>query len=467
MIGVQHNIIAPKDVIRFCSERHVKKAGRSWYNPNATVAVCSVQTLLSRADKLKQFVSRVQLWDIDEAHHCLPGNQWGKATELFRHARGLGVTATPIRCDRKGLDGIFNHLVIGPTVRELINQGHLSEYRIFCPPASFRDDNLRISKSTGEYVHSDVVEEARRSRIVGDVVAHYLRIAPGARGLTFTVDVESATQMADAYNAAGVPAAMVSAKTPDRIRTTLLERLASGDIKQIVNVDLFGEGMDCPSLEVVSMARPTQSYGLYIQQFGRALRTHPGKTHGIVIDHVGNVARHGLPDKPRVWSLSAPEGRRARKPDPDDMPISVCEACFQPYERFRARCPYCDHKPVPAGRSGPEMVDGDLIELDPATLDRLRGEISRLRGEPQIPYGADEGTRRAIVKRWNERIEAHRTLEECIAAWAGVRKYGHGEDDHEIMRRFYHGFGVDMATALTLGRNEALAVAGQIREKLT
>jgi len=451
---IPHRVVAPNPVIHFCAQRHSKLFGRSFVNHNATVAVAGVQTLTRRSDRLTQFLNRVQLWDIDECHHALVDNIWGKAIDLFPRAIGLGVTATPLRCDRRALDGVFDALVVGPSMRELIDQGHLSEYRIFCPPQSLNMNQVRTSQSSGEYVKKDLVKETRESTITGDVVEHYLKIAPGMRGLTFAVDVQSATDIAAAYRDAGVPAEVVSAKTPDNVRTELLDRLGRGDIKQLVNVDLFGEGMDCPALEVVSMARPTQSYGLYVQQFGRVLRTFEGKSHGIVIDHVGNVVRHGLPDAPRQWSLAAPEGRRASGPV-DTIPLTTCTECFRPYERTQVACPYCGHKSVPAARNGPEHVDGDLVELDPNTLAEMRGEVDRIDGPVQIPYNANDATTRSLINKWRARQETQIRLRKTIAAWAGVWKHGHGETDSEIQRRFYLTFGVDVMSAQSLGVKDA------------
>lgn len=464
--GIFHNIIAPTEVVRFCVERHAKKFGRSFFRADAKVAVSAVQTLTRRADKLRNFLNSVQLWDIDEAHHVLPHNTWGRACGLFPNAIGLGVTATPLRCDRQGLDRSFDHMVVGPSMRDLINAGYLTEYRIFCPPVSIDLERVRVSDSTGEFVARDLSEEVERSQIVGDVVAHYLRIAPGGRGLTFAVDLASAGKIADAFNAAGVPAAVVSGDTPDRIRADLLDRLARGDIKQLVNVDLFGEGMDCPTLEVVSMARPTQSYGLFVQQFGRVLRPAPGKTHGIVIDHVGNVLRHGLPDAPRAWSLAAPERRRRKEPDPDAIPITACTACFQPYPRTKVACPWCGNRPEPVGRSLPEQVDGDLIELDPAVLAKMRGEADRIMGDPQVPVSADALTDRAIRNRWAERQTAQNQLRQTIAEWAGVWKYGRDETDREIQRRFFHSFGVDILTAQGLNAADAGALRAKVLDAM-
>lgn len=466
--GIYHRIIAPPGVVKFCTMRHVQKFGRSYFNANADVACAGVRTLTRRQDQLRTFIPRVRLWDIDEAHHVLPGNEWGKAVDLFPHAYGLGVTATPLRADRKGLDGVFDHMIVGPSMRELIDDGYLSEYRIFCPPESIDTAGVELSAG-GDYKPKQLSDASERSQITGDVVAHYLKIAPGKRGLTFAVDVKAATKIAEAYNhlAPGVNAAVVTAKTPDNIRTELLDRLARGDVKQLVNVDLFGEGMDCPALEVVSMARPTQSYGLYVQQFGRVLRLMDGKTHGIVIDHVGNVMRHGLPDKPRQWSLSAPEGRRASASMDDTIGLKACTGCFKPYERHLVACPYCGFKPEPESRISPKEVDGNLIELNADVLAQMRGEIARIDGDPLIPYGASDIVAAAVRKHHRARQEQQHQLRECMAAWGGMFKHGHGESDPEIQKRFYLTFGVDVASAQSLNAKDAATLAEKIRSQLT
>lgn len=459
--GMTHDIIAPTSMIRFCVQRHAAQFGRSFYKKDAQFNVAGVRTLLTRKDSLKQFCSRIQLWDIDEAHHVLPNNQWGQAVDMFPNARGLGVTATPLRCDRQGLDGVFNHMVVGPSMRDLINQGHLSDYRIFCPPVSLDFSKIRVSDSTKEFVQKDLVQETERSQIVGDVVSHYLKFAAGKRGLTFAVDVASATKIAEAYNAAGVPAAVVTAKTPDSVRVNLLDRLAQGSVLQLVNVDLFGEGMDCPAIEVVSMARPTQSYGLYVQQFGRALRILAGKEWAIIIDHVGNVIRHGLPDAPRDWTLSAPE-KRKRNDDNGAIRLTVCGGCFQPYRRILVACPYCEHRPTPDSRAAPEFVDGDLEELDPQVLARMRGEVDRIDGPPMVPNNASPGTVVSLRNKWLRRQAAQHELREQMALWAGQRFHGLGHSDSMIQREFYLTFGIDMMSAKALGTNDARALMERI-----
>ena len=402
---------------------------------------------------------------VHNCHHLLSGNKWGKAVEMLPNAYGLGVTATPVRADRKSLHvdqgGVFHDMVVGPSMRDLIDQGALCDYRIFSLPQSIDTSTVKIG-STGDYSQPGLRSAAHDSKIVGDVVQHYLRFAKGLRGITFTVDVEQAIDLAKAFTDAGVPAMAVSAKTPDAIRAGAIQKFRAGEIMQLVNVDLFGEGFDVPAVEVVSMARPTMSYGLFVQQFGRALRTAPGKSHGIILDHVGNVQRHGLPDAPRQWSLyNENYGKRGKRDDDGVIPVTSCPECFAAYERVHKACPHCGHVPEPAGRSLPEQVDGDLIELDPSVLAEMRGEIDRIDGDAQVPIGADAAVTGAVKKRWRERQEAQQRLRDAIALWAGVWRDA-GEDDSTIHRRFFLTFGTDVMTAQTLNAADAAQLEARV-----
>lgn len=819
--GIYHHVIAPTTVTKFCASRHMQNYGRSYILSNAKVVVASVQTLIRRVDENRPLYARIKLWVGDESHHFLEDNQWGKAVALFPNAVGLGVTATPLRCDKRPLDGVFDALVVGPTMRDLITQGHLCDYRIFCPPISIDVNSVRVSKSSGEFVRADLVDATQHSTITGDVVQHYLRIAPGQRGITFAVDLDSAKQITAAFMQAGVPALFVSGDSNDRDRADATDAFRRGDVKQLVNVDLFGEGYDVPACSVVSMARPTQSYGLYCldpdteiltpdgwkrhddvktgdtmlafdpvtenieevptdavvkrqlyhdetivgvsaphldirvsdkhrmlvksygktaanwqfqeadkmmlrkgiyripvagfgqfsgsklsvsqlhmigwylsdgcvnkktnslqisqssrkimhlkhirnaiigcgfkhgeyvyvrknvpdthcdqvifsvskgkprgrdkhlsgwgwsaiapfldktiptcfdtmtrdefltmlvalnlgdgsndhssltwtkrsltiacgdnelmanriqamcvvrglrchvssvqygnrgrwwnihikdkitstlpginikdesvrvgkpylrsrfentgddpafvwcvsnrlgtlitrrrgrvaimgncQQFGRMMRPSSGKTHGIVIDHVGNVVRHGLPDQPRVWSLSVPEGAKRAAADPDAIPLAVCDNCMQPYLRIMSACPYCGAIPVPTNRSHPEFVDGDLMELDADVLAQMRGDIIDVEnGKPSIPYGASDAIVGRQNKNWRELVEAQVELREGIAVWAGDRKYGQGMTDTQIHKLFWLQFGMTIPGAMALRRADAVKLIGKI-----
>ena len=450
--GVRHRIIGPRSVARACSNLHLAETRRNYIDPTSARAVAGVDTLVRMPHDA--WMDRIGLWVTDETHHMLADNKWGTAASMFPNARGLGVTATPCRADGRGLgrhaDGLIDTMVVGPPMRELIDAGWLSDYRVFVPPSDLDLSAVAISAG-GDFSPEPLRAAVHKSHILGDVVAHYRRIAPGKLGVTFAVDVESATDIAAAFRAAGVSAEVVSAKTPDVLRAQILRRFRAREVLQLVNVDLFGEGFDLPALEVVSMARPTQSYALYAQQFGRALRTLEGKDRAIIIDHVGNVIRHGLPDAPRTWTLDRRE-RRSRGVS-DIPPLRICLNCTGAYDRIQAACPYCGTAWTPTERSTPAQVDGDLAELSPDALAKLRGAI-----DPPVvvPYGAPPEIVGAVRKRHRERQEAQQELRAAISAWAG--RHSTATDAATVsalQRRFYLEHGIDVLSAQALGRREA------------
>lgn len=460
--GVRHRVIGPESLRKACVTLHMHELKRSFYDPNAKVAAAGVDTLLNH-DPNDPWLKQVGLWIQDEAHHVLKDNKWGRACDMFPNARGLGVTATPLRADGKGLgrwaDGLFDAMVVGPSMRELIDAGYLTDYEIAVPPNKVHLTEKDIADK-GEFKPEAAKREA--AKIVGDVVRHYLENARGRLGVTFAVDVEEAAKIAQGYRDAGVPAEVVSAKTPDILRARILRRFANREVMQLVNVDLFGEGFDLPAIEVVSMARPTASYGLYVQQFGRALRLMDGKRFALIIDHVGNIARHRLPDRPRPWTLNRKERRLAGTPN-DVVPSRTCsnDQCNKPYERFLDACPFCGTEPEPpAQRSGPEFVDGDLHLLDAARLAELRGHVSAVDGPPA--WLPDPRARAGHEKQHRLRNEAQGPLRRAMQGWGGWQMTANGLSLREAQKLFYLRYEVDYLTAQTLGATEANELRGWI-----
>jgi hypothetical protein len=182
------------------------------------------------------------------------------------------------------------------------------------------------------------------------------------------------------------------------------------------------------------------------------------KDRAIIIDHVGNVLRHGLPDAPRVWTLDRRE-RRSRGVS-DLPPLRVCLSCTGAYDRVLAACPYCGEAWIPAERSTPAQVDGDLAELSPEALLRLRGEIDR---PLVVPYGAPPEVVGAVRKRHREAQEAQAELRRSMAEWAG--RHSTATDAGTVsalQRRFYLEHGIDVLSAQALGRREADELRGRL-----
>ena len=457
--GIKHRIIAPKNVVRQVIDEHRREFnGYSFINPSAHCAVGGVDTIISRADELKSWAEQQEHWFIDEAHHVLTLNKWGKCAAMFPNALGLGVTATPERADGQGLgihsDGVFYDMVEGPTMRELINTGALCDYEIVIPESDF--EVPESVAPSGDYSQKKMREASKKSHIVGDVVKEYSRYAIGKRAIVFATDVETANEISKNFNEHGIQAASVSAKTPAEVRSDYIRRFRDGRLTVLVNVDLFGEGFDVPAVEVVIMARPTASLAVFLQQFGRVLRTMKEKDFGLVIDHVSNWKRHGFPDKPRYWTLDRREKRAKKEPDPEDIELTVCKGCSRPYERVFPICPHCGCEPIVSegGRGSPEQVDGDLVLLDRAKLEELRAAT-------QLPSPADVAQRTAFVagdfagkaaaNNQIERIQTQQKLTETINQWAGIQR-AKGRGDQESYRRFYLTTGVDVLSALAQPR---------------
>lgn len=490
--GVRHDIIAPKNVIRTIVGGHMEEVGRSYYDARAPWKAASVDTILRRELDPK-WLRQVGLVFQDEGHHVLRDNKWGRAFQMFPNARGFFPTATPERADGKGLgshsDGLVDVLVEGPRMRWLIEHGHLTGYKILAPmPSDLDMDGVAISPTTGDYNTDQMRKRVKSStKIVGDVVETYMQYARGKLGITFAVDVEHATQIATAFNAAGIPSVVVHADTPEADRRHYMQQFRKRELLQLVNVDLFGEGVDVPAVEVVSMARPTASYGLYTQQFGRALRLLVGrelrakwhtftslqrllyiaesaKPVALIIDHVGNVIKHGGPPDWRTapWTLDARvRGSRAT----DGIPLRACanSMCLQPFERIYPSCPYCGWTPPePGDRSRPELVDGDIVLYTPELLQQLFGEKEKVDGPCYVPQGVAPEVAGAIRKNHAARQQAQNALREVMGLVLPPNL-----DERVRNRKFFHTFGVDTLTAQTLGLGKAVELRQQILDKVS
>lgn len=495
--GIRHNITAAKKTVKAIVNNHMEEFGRNFYDPRASWDVQSVDTIIRREQPLANAVN----WLFqDEGHHTLADNKWGRAAASYPNARVLLMTATPSRADGKGLgshaDGIADAMVVGPGLGELIAAGYLVNYKVHAPTVADLDLSDVHVTETGEFNQKEVARAVKRSKkIVGDVVNTYVERARGKLGITFAVDIEHAETLTAAFNAAGVPAAMVHADTDEADRRAIMKRFRARELWQLVNVDLFGEGVDVPGVEVVSMARPTASFVLYAQQIGRMLRllitpmqmelwdsftvaqrlqciAESSKPHGILFDHVGNVRREynvggvkysGLPEGFKAWSLDA-RAKRSRGPADDAIPVRKCLSCFKDYERIYDSCPYCGTAaPAPADRSKPEFVDGNIYELDGLELARMRGEIARIDGKVYTPQGLPPHAATAVIKNHHERQKEQHHLREAIALWAGK----HSSDSDAVnYRRFFHTFGIDVASALTFGAGDAAKLRDRIQQRL-
>jgi superfamily II DNA or RNA helicase/AraC-like DNA-binding protein len=263
---------------------------------SALVQVASVQSLGSRMDNLDS----VSLVVCDEAQHSI-AKSWRAILSQFPNQYILGVTATPVRLDGSGFIDQYDILIQGASVSELISSGVLSNYRLYAAPTAM--DTTSVKKQGGDYSISELAERNSAIELSGHLIDSYRRHADGLQAIVFAINVEHSKAIADRYNQAGITAAHLDGRTPDKVRTETIAAFRRGEIRVLANCNLFDEGFDLPSLGCVQIARPTQSLGKYLQMLGRGARPEKGKDCAIYIDHTQNYLIHGLPDADREWSL--------------------------------------------------------------------------------------------------------------------------------------------------------------------
>ena len=350
--------------------------------------VASAQTLVRRLD---QFERPPDLIIVDESQHAV-ANTWRKIIDYFPKALVIGFTATPARLSGDGLGVIFQALALGPTVQELIEMGNLSPFDYYSPPvvADFADLKVKY----GDYQSSDVALKMDKSEIIGDVIANYRKLADGKRAIYYCATCEHAEHVAKEFNIAGISAAYIDGKTPDSIRKLAIEQFRTGVVSILTNVDLVSEGFDVPNMECVGLLRPTQSVALFIQQAMRGMRPDPDNPskRAVIIDHVGNVYRHGLPDEDREWSL---EGK-VKKRDPSEISVRQCPECY--YAHLPApKCPKCGF--VYAVKAQAEIVQtkGELLQIKALERKEDKREVARAKTREELEFIA---IKRGYSLRW-------------------------------------------------------------------
>ena len=256
---------------------------------------------------------------------------------------------------------IFDQMVLAPSIRQLINFGHLVPPECYAPN---KPDLSKLKVRCGDFVKEGIADLMDRPQIVGDTVTHFAKICPDRKAIVFATSVKHSIHIAERFVDAGIPAAHLDGKTPKPERDQILKYLESGKIQVVVNCQVLTEGFDCPSVGCIILARPTKSLVLYLQMAGRGLRTAKGKDNCVIIDHSGAIYLHGFVDEDREWSLNPQErieDRQSKTKREKADPVT-CKECNFLYDG-RPDCPKCGWKPEVKGRSF-DYLDSDLGRLN-------------------------------------------------------------------------------------------------------
>lgn len=346
-------------------------------NAAAMVQVVMVQTAVRRLGHGE----RPDLIVIDEAHLAV-ASTYAQVIQDCGNPLLLGLTATPVRLDGRGLREMFDVIVPSCSTSELISEQLLVPIRYYAPS---QPDLSGVRTIAGDYSGGDLARAMNKPSITGDAVAHYRKLAHRKPAVVFCTSVAHAEDTARAFRAAGYAAVAISGESRPAERDEALRGLQAGDVDVVVNCALWVAGVDCPAISCIILLAPTKSLTKFLQSVGRGLRTHPGKDSLVVLDHAGNVMTHGLPTEPREWSLDGAK-KRARQQD-DIEAVRQCEQCFACYSP-QPVCPQCGHVHPEKPRKL-NVVDGDLAEITEVKR-QARQEVGRARTIEELQKIAEE-----------------------------------------------------------------------------
>ncbi len=396
------------------------------------VQVGSVQTLVNCLDEIKP----PNLIIPDEAHHSQNHTQQAIITR-YGAAKLLGVTASPIFGTGQTMGGYYDVIVMGPTVRELVEDGYLTRTLVFAPPpvAELEDDDYSSIEKL-EY-------KMNRRHITGDAIEHYTRLAAGMSAIAFCTTIKHCEDVAEMFRAAGYSFYAIDGTMHKNVRDKLIEDFNSGTIQGLCSCDLIGEGTDVPGCRVAIKLAPTKRLQKHIQNDGRnsrpvyaagfdlntrdgrlqAIATGP-KPYSVCIDHVNNLFFHGMPDDEFQWSLTE-QPIITRNGEPL-LPIQQCPNCWLHHAPAPV-CPYCGtERPVQERKL--VYTKGQLVQIksnDKATLKQMKADVKAAKTAKKK---ADE----EIAERKRKELKLCKTHDDFYKyavrhkfedpkAWAGVK----------------------------------------------
>lgn len=358
------------------------------------VVIGSVQSCSrsKRLDCLKK--QGFDLLMIDEAHHAVADSYQSIINELG-FASGsdkllVGMTATPMRSDKMGLGNVFDKITFSRSIGTMIRAGYLSPVigRKILTNFSFE----RIRTRNGDFDLGDLAEAVNTLERNEFIAGKFKEYTHDRKGIAFCVDVQHCKDLADAFRKVGINAEAVYGEMPTLDRKNILESLKTGKVQVAMSCGILIEGFDEPSVDVVVMARPTKSEGLYIQCVGRGLRLWPGKQNCVVLDFTDKshsldsvmTLSNTIPEAIHITEKEKTEGIEREEVD-RIAKINVIESIDQEFDILgRVRFIW-----TPIGNNEWSLLDDEKREL---VLSRTNG------GYNAILYFPDNSSQKIINK---------------------------------------------------------------------
>jgi len=335
---------------------------------DADVLIASIDTVHVRG-----LPDDVGLLIIDECHGVAGSEKYRKLLATYNNVPVVGLTATPFAAGMAKhypeIGGpLFEHLVIGATIKDLIDGDYLVDCDIYAPS---EPDLAKVRSSNGidgllDYNQGELEKATDKPELVGDILAHWRKLASGKQTVVFACSIPHSKHIVEQFQAAGIAAEHIDYHADDDERKEILGRFARGETMVLSNVELLSEGWDCPSCEAMILARPTRSLIRFVQMVGRVLRPSPetGKKIALLLDHSGSTARLGHPcdDLPLELDDGNPKTSGQQKAERLESLPKPCPSCKYVRPAGVHACPKCGF--APQQQSTVEVAAGELVKFD-------------------------------------------------------------------------------------------------------
>ena len=370
---------------------------------DARVLVASIDTV-----HLRGLPDDVGLLILDECHAVAGSEKYKKLLFKYNLVRTIGMTATPFaRGMSKHYDQLggpmFEELVVGATIQDLIEGGHLVDCDIFAPS---EPDLHGVKIVAGDYAEKELGEAVDKPELIGDIVTHWFRLANGLQTVVFATNIPHSKHIVENFIAAGVTAEHIDYLHADDEREEILGRFARGETMVLSNCALLSEGWDCPSTSVMILARPTRSLIRFLQMVGRILRPSDGKARALLLDHSGSTAILGHPcdDLPLVLDDGKPKKSTDKKIERPERLPKKCPKCFFMKPAGVHACPACQF--APERQSDVIVGAGELVKvehrktLSRATKQSVYSQLLHIEHQRQYKPGWSANQYRSIFEVW-------------------------------------------------------------------
>lgn len=373
---IDHQIIGNSQITKRC-QLYQRNHGVKYAGDNYVGTIQSI-TSRHRLGRLDLDTSLPYQIIIDEAHHVADGNMWAKLAEIFPNARFIGCTATPCRLDGKGMHkqcgGLYDELIQAEQLKEnstlwLIGRGCLSDYEAYCPP-SVPVDIPNIKNMSREFSTQELDKWAQariNKHVQGDIIKHYQKLADGLKTIVFCPTIDVADQLSQLMQKHGYKATYIASRLSFVENMRRIDAFRANEVDILCNVEMATEGFDLPDSECLIMLRPTASIVLHKQMIGRVLRPKAGKK-AIIIDHVGNIPRNGMPDDKLEWTLFGTPKNKSEHCVP-------CDICNYVHNAYLKQCPKCGAENWLRSTDAEDARAVQIMMYDVGLVRRLRREI--------------------------------------------------------------------------------------------